>query len=194
MITMSPVINELAAALAKAQGEMKCAAKTDKGNWGKYASFPKVIEASRPFLSKHGLSVAQPIGSSADGDYITTILLHSSGQYMSAVFFLKPLKPGRDQLGSEVTYWKRQCYKSIIGVVDAEESDYDNAPLINDIQIATLNKIISEFADKTSITNWLLDGYAIDDIKRLPQGYFNEAQELLLGEFEKEISVKKIKS
>ena len=58
---MSDQIDQLATALAKAQGEFDTAGKNQKNPFFKsnYADFEAVVEASRPALSKYGLSVFQ---------------------------------------------------------------------------------------------------------------------------------------
>ena len=58
---MSPQIDQLATALAKAQSEMAVAAKNQKNPFFKssYADFEAIINASRPSLCKYGLSVVQ---------------------------------------------------------------------------------------------------------------------------------------
>lgn len=193
MFKTSEQINELADALVKAQSVMENASKSDKGNWGKYANFTKVIKASRQALTSNGLSVAQPIGTSDSGtNYITTVLLHKSGQYMMSVFFLSPAKPGRDQLGSEVTYWKRQCYKSMVGVVDEEEQDYDNAPRITEKQAKDIISIIdTNFENPKKVTAWLLEGYCIDKITDMYAADYNNACDLLVAELEKQVTLKR---
>ena len=58
---MSENINELATALAKAQGEMKNAGKTSDNPFfkSKYADLAEILNAVREPLSKYGLSISQ---------------------------------------------------------------------------------------------------------------------------------------
>ncbi len=60
-MTTSPEINELAAALAKAQGEMGGALKDSANPFfkSKYADLSSVWEACRAPLAKYGLSIVQ---------------------------------------------------------------------------------------------------------------------------------------
>jgi hypothetical protein len=71
-MTRSEFITHLATALAKAQAEMPVAVYDAQNKFlnNRYASLRAVIEASRPILAKHGLSLVQfPIsGGSATGD------------------------------------------------------------------------------------------------------------------------------
>ena len=77
---MSTAINELAAALAKAQGEMKPALKdaTNPHFKSKYADLAANVEAARGPLSKHGIAVAQEPTTTERGISVVTMLLPSS--------------------------------------------------------------------------------------------------------------------
>ena len=131
---MSPNLNELAPALAKAQGEMGIAGKDNDNPFfkSKYADFATIVKASRPHLAKHGLSVSQPpVMLNPDGTGIlVTLLLHSSGQYICSTMRISPMKSDHQSLGSCITYLKRYSYAAIIGVV-AENEDDDGEAAMN---------------------------------------------------------------
>ena len=57
----SSKLDKLATALSRAQGEITGARKTSKNPYFKsdYADLYEVLEATRPILSKHGLSIVQ---------------------------------------------------------------------------------------------------------------------------------------
>lgn len=119
-------INELATALAKAQGEYKVAGKNKSNPFFKstYADLESVIEASRPALSKYGLSVVQNIIDCEEGQKILhTILLHNSGQYIESRVRIVPAKNDVQSISSTVTYAKRMAYASLCGVVTGDEDD-----------------------------------------------------------------------
>lgn len=81
----SDQLNELATALAKAQSEITFASKDSKAHAYKYADLGAVIEAVKPSLNKNGLSFAQLIEQSEAGSVtVTTLLLHTSGQYLGS--------------------------------------------------------------------------------------------------------------
>ncbi len=134
---MSAEIDQLATALAKAQGEMETAGKNKKNPFFKssYADFQAIIQASRPALSKYGLSVVQPpfiYEESADGtgvgnSYLVTILMHSSGQWIKSKARHNPPKNDIQSLSSYNTYLKRMCYTSLVGVVTGEDDDGEAA-------------------------------------------------------------------
>lgn len=81
----SDQLNELATALAKAQGEITFASKDNKAHAYKYADLGTVIEAVKPALNRNGLSFTQLIEESDAGVVkVTTMLLHTSGQYLGS--------------------------------------------------------------------------------------------------------------
>ena len=83
----SEQINDLAAALAKAQSVFVPAAKTKENTFlkSKYTTLDSIIETTRKPLSEAGLSFVQMLD--ADGEslpVLTTMLMHSSGQWLSS--------------------------------------------------------------------------------------------------------------
>lgn len=118
----SEQIGELAAALAKAQGEMKNAAfdKINPHFKSKYASLASVRDAITPSLSKNGLSVSQL----CSRDNVETILMHSSGQYISCstpIICAQNCTP--QAFGSALTYAKRYGLSSICGISSDDDDD-----------------------------------------------------------------------
>ena len=75
-------INELAAALVKAQAVFKTVAANKMVNAKaftyKYATLATTMDAIRGLLTDNGLAITQPIV----GNDLLTILLHTSGQYI----------------------------------------------------------------------------------------------------------------
>lgn len=127
----SEVINELAAALSKAQGEMQAAIK-DKINpffKSSYADLGSVWDAARPVLSKHGLCVMQTTEMVADGTKIVmvTTLAHTSGQWMKSYLPLNPAKNDSQGIGAAITYLRRYSLSAIVGVVCDDDDDGETA-------------------------------------------------------------------
>ena len=117
----SPEMGEIAAALAKAQAEIQHASAKSQGQSGSakyfYASLENVITAVKKPLTKNGLSFVQlPIRSEHDCG-VTTMLMHTSGQWIRCSFML----PGRDKLtpqgfGGLITYARRYSLAALCGV------------------------------------------------------------------------------
>jgi ERF superfamily len=119
----SEQVNELAAALAKAQGAMSSAAmnKVNPHFKSKYADLASVFDAARKPLSDNGLAVTQTI----DGPDLVTRLLHTSGQWLESKYPL-PVTARPQEMGSALTYARRYSLSAIIGIA-ADEDDDANA-------------------------------------------------------------------
>lgn len=118
---------KLAEALAKAQAEMKAAPlnKVNPHFRSKYADLPAVIDAVRPALTKHGLSVTQTTRITEGGGLIlVTTLHHTSGETLSGEY---PLPVGKPQeMGSAITYARRYSLSALCCIA-ADEDDDANA-------------------------------------------------------------------
>lgn len=192
---MSPTINELAAALAKAQAEMEVAKKDSNLSHfkSKYADLNEIVRVSRPCLTKHGLSVVQPLIYKDNVLFLKTILMHASGQYIESEIAIVPQKAGDQELGKSITYLRRYAYASLIGVVCDEELDHDNAPknynnsskdnssaCISQEQISRLKTIIAEnFDDAHQAIQYLLGELNVPSIDKIPINRFHDAINLL---------------
>ena len=126
---MSEQIDQLATALAKAQAEFTIAGLNQKNPFFKsnYADFESIVAASRPALTKYGLSVVQNVFHFDDSHYLVTLLLHASGQWIKSKAKHNPAKTDVQSLSSYNTYLKRMCYTSLLGVVTGDIDDDGNA-------------------------------------------------------------------
>lgn len=124
----SETIGALAAALAKAQGAMRGAIK-DANNphfKSKYADLASVWDACRDALSANGLSVIQAPGPCEGNQLsVTTILAHSSGEWMRERLTIPLSKVDAQGYGSAVTYGRRYALSAMVGI--APEDDDGNA-------------------------------------------------------------------
>jgi hypothetical protein len=128
-MTQSTEIGELAAALAKAQGEFQTVAydSTNPHFRNRYASLAAFESSIRPVLSRHGLSYAQ-LPDSADGQYrLYTRLMHSSGQWLQRSIGLMLQKQDMQGLGSAITYARRYALAAIVGLSADEDDDAEQA-------------------------------------------------------------------
>jgi hypothetical protein len=127
-ILMSDSLNELATALSKAQALMEPATKDQSNPFFKsnYADLASVWKACRGPLSANGLSVTQL--ASTDGPKVTiiTMLLHSSGQYISSELSMQADKITPQGIGSAITYARRYALSAIVGI-SAEDDDGNSA-------------------------------------------------------------------
>jgi hypothetical protein len=114
-------LGELFAALAKAQGAFEAAEKAGKNNFGKYATLESVFEATKTGRQENGLAVVQLPGNIGDAVAVTTILGHSSGQWIESVFAVRPVKFDAQGAGSVVTYLRRYALMSILGIAPEDD-------------------------------------------------------------------------
>lgn len=119
----SEQINELMAALAKAQGEMRPALKdsTNPHFRSRFADLASVWDACREPLSKHGLAIVQSVVNKDGEQYLETTLGHSSGQWISSEMRLPIQKPGPQELGSCLSYCRRYSLAAIVGVYQDDD-------------------------------------------------------------------------
>ena len=136
MIDKSEQINELAAALSKAQSAIQPAIKDAEnlgfrnaktGKASRYADLAAVWEACRAPLAANGLSVVQlPTDAESGRAALTSILMHSSGQYISTTVSMRLMQDTPHGTGSALTYLRRYALAALVGVV-ADEDDDGNA-------------------------------------------------------------------
>lgn len=123
----SDEIGELAKALAAARKDFKPVLKDANNPFfkSKYADLAGVIEATSDALSKQGLVVIQSPRLGLNRIAVTTLLAHSSGQWLRDDLELPLSKFDAQGAGSAITYARRYAYQAIVGV--AAEDDDGNA-------------------------------------------------------------------
>jgi ERF superfamily len=114
------LLNELAGALAKAQGAMNNASmnRINPHFKSKYADLAALWDAVRKPLSDNGLSVVQII---RDGS-LHTMLLHTSGQRLCSDYPL-PATARPQEMGSALTYARRYSLSALVGIAADEDDD-----------------------------------------------------------------------
>lgn len=125
--TRSQHIDKIVPALAKAQSEIGPVVKDSQNPFFKssYADLATVCEAIRQPCSDNGLCVLQEPSMEGDRAAVTTIILHSSGQYIRSWLELPLAKQDPQGLGSAITYGRRYALVAIFGI--APEDDDGNA-------------------------------------------------------------------
>lgn len=165
--TQSEQINELAAALAKAQGAIKGAVKDSSNPYysSTYADLASVWEACRAALSANGLAVSQLPSGGQGWARVRTVLMHSSGQWIAsdlAVPVIREskkgesgapgveLKPNAQSYGSAITYARRFALASMVGVAP-EDDDGNTASGIS--HEASVKAYVGSAAKKPASSN-----------------------------------------
>ncbi len=184
----SAELGKLFEALSKAQGEIEIA-KEDSLNpffKSKYSDLASVINASRPYLSKFGLSVIQRIMANGNGtSYLFTRLCHASGQWMESRMNLLPTKPDMQGMGSAISYARRYAYSAMIGVVTGLDDDGNAAcsspkseetsstSNITQMQAKKILERLAEINDE-SLLDKILEFFNISALSYLPQNQFDQ--------------------
>lgn len=127
-------INEIFAALAKAQAKIK-PVKKDGSNphlGNKYTTLDAIIDAIKTPLSENGISFLQPLGTDERGLILETWLTHSSGQYLMSDVVVSPMSGNRgvnemQALGSSLTYLKRYTLAALLGIASDDDDDGNRA-------------------------------------------------------------------
>ena len=130
----SNTIGELAAALAKAQGQMENAKKGTANTFfrSKYADLAAVWDACRGPLSENGLAVVQNVEMKNENHIaVETILMHSSGEWQSSelVVPVMPMVVEKGQpaqitpqgIGSATSYARRYALAATVGLAQADD-------------------------------------------------------------------------
>lgn len=117
-------IVKISAALNKAQRNIGSATKGSANPFfkSKYADLGSVMEACKEALNDQGISVLQPVVSDATGDYVETMLLHESGEFLASRMKLLVAKPNMQEFGSAVSYARRYGLQSMV-FIPAEDDD-----------------------------------------------------------------------
>lgn len=148
----SDSIKELATALNLAQAEMSGAKKKAANPFfkSKYADLNAVVDAIRVPFCDNGLSYSQfPLF--RDGLVgVETILMHSSGEWMSSELLLPMVKQDPQAAGSALTYARRYSLQSIAGI-PSEDDDGNHASQAAPKQSKAVDhsEVIKQYTDGT---------------------------------------------
>lgn len=130
----SESISNISAALAKFQSEVKQPKKDTNNPFfnKKYVPLEGVVAVITEPLAKHGLSYIQSTGTDGENVTVTTLLMHTSGEFIES----DPLKlPGHQVqrgggkdfnpqgIGSAITYGRRYSLTALLGIASEEDDD-----------------------------------------------------------------------
>jgi len=126
----SESITNLAKALASFQNEVQNPKNTADNPFfkSKYAPLNDVLNLVRPLLSKHGLSVLQSPSGNGSDIIISSILMHSSGEWIEPdPLILKADKATAQGAGSAITYGRRYSISAMLGISSEDDDDGNHA-------------------------------------------------------------------
>ena len=122
----SESIANLALSLSIVQGKLTHAKKDSANPFfkSKYADLESVWDSCRELLAGNGLAIMQFPGTYSDLDKsmsLTTMLTHSSGEYISQEMSVPVTKADAQGAGSALTYMRRYALAAVVGVVQADD-------------------------------------------------------------------------
>lgn len=169
--TQSEQIDLIATALCNAQAEFPLIRKTQRANYGEYASTYDILEPVRPILKKYGLAI----------NICETILVETGQQFLKCSLILSgsnqwicsygPLRDGmvKDaERGGCITFRARYLYKNLLGVLIPDDSDDndDNNALVTQEEYQYLLTLSPGWQQSIKERN------NITDLSLLPRGQF----------------------
>jgi hypothetical protein len=121
-------MKHLLKSLAAFQQEVKVIHKATQGFGYTYADLPKIFEEINPLMKKHGLGFTQLINTKEGVNYLATVVFHvESGEQIESNCMIPyvQLKGMNDfqSFGSGVTYFRRYCLSSMLGLVTDKDLD-----------------------------------------------------------------------
>ena len=121
----SDTIGKLAGALAKAQSTMTMVEGKSTNPFfnSKYASLAAVLEVAMPALNANEIALVQGNRWDADdnGFYITSMLMHSSGEWIKSEIRMPIAKKDAHGVGAATTYGRRYLLSAMVGIAQADD-------------------------------------------------------------------------
>lgn len=159
----SESIKEIANALCKFQAEVE---KIKKGAVNpffksKYATLADILDVIRQPLADNGLSFVQfPKGVHG----LETMLMHTSGEYLSESYSMRPTKDDPQGAGSVITYQRRYALGAILGLNIDEDDDGNQASTPAKEQKKDL--LTPEHMNWDKVIKYVRDGNPISDLSK----------------------------
>jgi hypothetical protein len=159
----STTVTKIAGAFLKAQKEMGDVTKTAKNPFFKstFADLNSIREVVTPALNNQGISVLQPTITLGEKNFVETILLHESGEFISGITEIKNLDNKPQSEGSGISYARRYGLQSIcnVGAVDDDgeaaqgrKVESRSAPSNTTVNLSANKAVVSGGVGNTSPT------------------------------------------
>ena len=184
----SDATNEIAAALAKAQGVINNPGKKSENPHFKssYADLSAGINAIREGLSANAIAVIQATRIDGDVMMLDTRLSHSSGQWIEAEFPVCKFPSAPQVTGSALTYARRYSLFGMVGI--AGEDDDGNAAkdakveapriaLVTPEQVDVIEAALEQLPEE--VEKGFLKYMRVGFVSAIPASQFDYAKEVL---------------
>lgn len=126
----SESIANISAALHKCQAEMGGVTKNAANPFFKssYADLTAVMKVAKPIWHSHGIAVIQHPHSSDRGVGVSTLIMHTSGEWIEHEYTLPLVKADPQAAGSAITYARRYSLQAV-ALIPAVDDDAESAML-----------------------------------------------------------------
>lgn len=163
----SESITKIAPALAKAQGKIEGAIKDSTNtffNNAKYADLSSVMDAIRDAMKENELAYVQPLSTIENRWYIETVIIHASGEWISSgqcEIVIKD-KTNPQSFGSAVTYFRRYCLTSMVGVAQVDDDgnfasqSQHHPPAVKKPAVKRQPQVALSAMEKMELGKWVL--------------------------------------
>lgn len=182
MMKKSESISELAKAFAKTQQEMKQPLKNAENPFfnSTYVPLENVAQSITDVATKNGLSYSQE-PTVIDGVVsVTTLVMHSSGEWIEyEPLRLKPDKNNIQGCGSAITYAKRYALSAIFGITSDKDDDGNGAVNYEQVNNQRSQKRPAQKSELSAKANKLFSqlidlGKTQEDIAAYVKGFMDE--------------------
>ena len=134
--------NEIATALAKAQGEFTVVRNNRLNPYfsSEYGDLHAIMQSIRPALVKNGISVTQQTKIKDGATILVTRLRHSSGQFIETRSRVLPSKNDDQTFASALQFMKRHSLATLVGITITDDKYDDDA----EVQMISARNVIAK--------------------------------------------------
>lgn len=184
----SAELDQIVPALFKAREAMSSGAKKNTQNGhlkNKYANLESFIAAVRPALEANGLMLMQPweAGPEKNIIYLTTIVMHVSGQFMRVTSPFPISKMDAHGVGSAITYARRYAMASVFNIAQADDDGNGtiktSSDVVKSIKQAENLEALKKILDAAKRPDFF--GKDANAMRVINQAYNDRSGELLAG-------------
>ena len=193
MIKKSEAINELAAALSKAQAAMEGATKDSENPHfkAKYADLGNCWVACRKALTDNGLGIIQIPSADGANVTVTTMLTHSSGQFIEGSLSMIAQKNTPQGVGSCITYARRYALSAFVGIAPEDDDgqaasqgggNYQKPPasVLSEPQLKRMFALMNQSTwDQAKLKAVLLEKFGLDSSRKLNRQQYDQVCDAL---------------
>jgi hypothetical protein len=169
-------INDLVAALSKAQGDIESAVYDKKNPHFKssYASYDAIREVCRIPLAKNSLAITHLLDMYEGKRVLVTQLSHASGQWMRSFVVLPQERETPQAMGSAITYSKRYALSAFLAIGTDEDDDGEKAeePYREILSEEEKKKIISCCEGDSALMDKIVKSYGKKQLRDIPSSEF----------------------